>query len=139
MDNIYHLWISENADGPYTRGQIALMHSSGKLSNETLISPDRGTTWFTVEKMLADTPIMVEKKENPPDPSIAAFERDQKFGCRCCLFVFISPFVIFIALLIISSFMPKSSYESQEDGLEKVKRQIRIMERTREKMRRDQQ
>ncbi len=99
MDVSYHLWLENEAKGPYTLGQLRAMWKSGQITSENQFTTDAGETWRPLSDLLASLeppPVPVKIKMQVPQAVILKMESKPMTGNGCL--VAISTVLVLITL-----------------------------------------
>jgi GYF domain 2 len=88
----YHLWLEEQAKGPFTLGQLRAMWNSGQITSETRCTSDAGESWFDLSELLDDLePATVNvAPQVMPAIEVPAVKPDKYYGLKLVLIVLLT-------------------------------------------------
>jgi hypothetical protein len=58
----YHLWLEEQAKGPFTIGQLRTMWNSGQVTSETHYTIDAGESWDALSEIISELEPTIQKE-----------------------------------------------------------------------------
>jgi hypothetical protein len=116
MSADYHLWLEEQAKGPFTLGQLRAMWNAGQITSETSYTADAGNSWKHLSEIINELepaspltgksePRIVSLPSTPP-------RQTSKTKRTIGIFLIILPVLIIVGILccpaVVQSTLPKN-------------------------------